>query len=392
MLETLPLLLPALFVAGSCVYCLMSIVAARKFRAVVPGQAAERQPISVLKPMHGLDEGLEENLRSFFGQAYCAADGRPAFEILCAARNANDPALALAERLRREFPAIPCQILATGEPPYANAKVFSLDTMMQRAAHPLLVMADSDVRVGADFLEVLNREFQNPQLGVASCIYRAVPGQSTWSFLEALHMNTEFVGGVLTARMLEGVRFALGPTIAARREVIAAIGGFQYLKDFLAEDFVMGNRAAELGHGVMLSSAIIEHRIGSQGFRANLGHRLRWARSTRRSRPAGYIGEVFLRPLVLAMVLAAVAPSTWPVLVGVMGLRLWQAEELRRTVRARFGLAHWLALPVQDLLSGLLWAAGFLGNRIGWRGRRYRLLSDGRFELLRERDEEREVA
>jgi ceramide glucosyltransferase len=391
LLELLPVLLPALLVAGSCVYCLMSILAARRFRAAKPGPAtsgpatsgpaAIRQPISVLKPLHGLDEGLEANLRSFFGQRYLCGDGRPAFEILCAARSAEDPALAMVDRLRAEFPEVPCQVIATGEPPYANAKVFSLETMSQRAAHPLLVMADSDVRVDAGFLHVVNQEFQDPRLGVASCVYRAVPGPSPWSFLEAMHMNTEFLGGVLTARMLEGVRFALGPTIAARREAIAAVGGFAYLQEFLAEDFVLGNRAAELGLGVILSSAIIEHRIGAQSFRANLGHRLRWARSTRRSRPAGYVGEIFLRPLALALVLVAVAPASWPVLLPVLALRLWQAEEMRSTVRARFGWREWAAIPAQDLLSFLLWIGGFFGNRIHWRGRRYRLLRDGRFQL-----------
>ncbi|MCW5963674.1 MAG: bacteriohopanetetrol glucosamine biosynthesis glycosyltransferase HpnI [Bryobacterales bacterium] len=375
-------LLPAAFVAGSCVYCLLSIVAARRYRAVTASSAAQRLPLSILKPLHGLDEGLEENLRSYFAQDYAGQDGQPAFEILCAARDHMDPALRLVEQLRRQFPAIPCQVIVTGDPPYANAKVHSLACMLRKARYDLLVMADSDVRVEPGFLDNVSAEFQDPKLGIATCPYRAIPGDSPWSFLEAIHMNTEFLGGVLTARMLEGVRFALGPTIVARREVIAAIGGFEFLKDFLAEDFVMGNRAAALGYGVILSSAIIEHRIGSQPLLANLRHRLRWARSTRRSRPAGYFGEIFLRPLALAILLVGLAPWAWPALPLVLALRIWQAEEMRRTVRARFETAHWLALPVQDLLSFALWAAGFFGNSIRWRDRRYRLLRDGRFEYL----------
>ncbi len=384
MFEFLRFLLPAAFVAGSCVYCVMSILAARRYRAVAPRKASQRQPISVLKPLHGLDDGLEENLRSYFAQDYLSPGGQPAFEILCAARDAADPALALVARLQTQYPTVPCQMIVTGEPPYANAKVFSLDCMLQKALYPLLLMADSDVRVDPGFLEILNAEFNDPELGVATCLYRAVPGNSRWSFLEALHMNTEFLGGVLTARMLEGVRFALGPTIVARRHVIDAIGGFSLLKDYLAEDFVMGNRAAALGHTVILSSAIIEHRIGSQPFWANMSHRLRWARSTRRSRPAGYFGEVFLRPLALTMILVMLAPWAWPAIPIVLLLRVWQAEEMRLTVRARFTPWHWLALPVQDLLSFFLWLAGFFGNSIRWRGRRYRLLRDGRFEYMGE--------
>lgn len=386
MTEFLPILLPAAFVAGSCVYCLMSIVAARQYRAVRPPAAPARAPISILKPVHGLDEGLEHNLRSYFAQDYRHPDGQPAFEVLLAARSPEDPALALARRLAAEFPKVPCRILATGEPPYPNAKVFSLDTMLREARYPLLVMADSDVRVEPGFLDQVNAEFADPAIGMATCPYRAIPGASPWSFLEALHMNTEFLGGVLTARMLEGVRFALGPTIAARREVLESIGGFGELKDFLAEDFVMGNRAAAQGFGVILSSAVIEHRIGSQPFSANLRHRLRWARSTRRSRPAGYFGEIFLRPLALTLILVGLAPQSWPVLLFVLLLRYWQAEEMRRTVRVRFSLLHWLALPLQDMLSFVLWLAGFFGNSIRWRGRRYRLLRDGRFEYTGSQD------
>lgn len=360
------------------------MVAAWKYRRqAVPDPPAQRIPISILKPLHGLDEGLEENLRSFFAQPYTHPDGSPAFEILFATRDAEDPAIAVVERLRAEFPRVPVSRLVTGEPPYPNAKVYSLALMAEAARHEVLAMADSDVRVDSSFLETVGREFADPALGMATCPYRAIAGNSLWSFLESLHMNTEFLGGVLTARMLEGVRFALGPTIVARKQVLAAIGGFDELQEFLAEDFVMGNRAATLGHGVVLSRYVIEHRIGTQDLRHSLAHRLRWARSTRRSRPAGYFGEIFLRPLGLALVLVAVAPAAWPVLPVTLALRYLQAAVMRLTIQARFGFRHWLLLPVQDLLSFGLWSAGFFGNSIHWRGRHYRLEKDGRFTLVR---------
>jgi ceramide glucosyltransferase len=376
--------LPAAFLAGSLVYCVLSMVAAWKYRRQpIPAAPPQRIPISILKPLHGLDEGLEENLRSFFAQPYTHPDGTPAFEILFATRDAEDPAIAVVERLRAEFPGVPVSRLVTGEPPYPNAKVYSLALMSEAARHEVLAMADSDVRVDSGFLETVGREFADPALGMATCPYRAIAGNSFWSFLEALHMNTEFLGGVLTARMLEGVRFALGPTIVARKQVLAAIGGFDELQEFLAEDFVLGNRAAALGHGVILSRYVIEHRIGSQDLRHSLAHRLRWARSTRRSRPAGYFGEIFLRPLGLALLLVAVAPALWPALPVTLALRYLQAAVMRRTIQARFGFGHWLLLPVQDLLSFALWAAGFFGNSIHWRGRHYRLEKDGRFTLVR---------
>src|SRR5581483_1697720 len=215
------------------VYCALTIVAALKYRAVAPPPARETPPISVLKPLAGVDEGLEENLRSFFEQNY------PNFEILFAVRSAADPAIAVVERLRAEHPAVPSRLLVVGEPPYPNAKVYSLDRMLAAAQHDLIVMADSDVRVTPRMLATMAAEFADPTLGMATCPYRAVPGRSVWSTLEAVGLNTEFIGGVLVARMLDGMKFALGPTIAARRETMQKIGGFDAVKEFLAEDFVM---------------------------------------------------------------------------------------------------------------------------------------------------------
>lgn len=375
--------LPAALLAGSLVYCLLSVLAAFRYRAQqIPANEGARTPLSVLKPLHGLDDGLEENLRSFFTQPYQYPDGAPAFELLFATRSADDPAIAVVEKLRGEFPRVPVVRLVTGDAPYANAKVYSLALMVDAARHDLLVMADSDVRVDPRFLTTISAEFSDPALGLSTCPYRAVPGKSFWSFLEALHMNTEFLGGVLTARLLEGVRFALGPTTTIRRGVLREIGGFEELSQFLAEDFVMGHRAAAHGYRVILSRSVIEHRIGAQDFAHSMAHRLRWARSTRRSRPAGYFGELFLRPFALALLLTAIAPSAWPAIPLTLVFRFFQVAVLRRTVSARFTLLHWLLLPVQDLLSFAVWLAGFFGNTILWRGRRYRVEKDGRFTSI----------
>ena len=184
-------------------------------RRAPAARAATAPPISILKPLAGVDDGLEENLRTFFEQQY------PEFEILFAVRSPDDPAIAVVERLRARYPAVPSRLMVTGEPPYPNAKVYSLDRMLAAARHDLIVMADSDVRVTPDMLATIAAEFQDPQLGLATCPYRAVPGRSFWNTLEAVGLNTEFIGGVLVARMLDGMKFALGPTIAARRETLA---------------------------------------------------------------------------------------------------------------------------------------------------------------------------
>ncbi len=368
----------ALVLAGSLVYCVLTVIAARRYLAVRPAAATRMPPISVLKPLSGADLGLEENLRTFFLQDY------PDYELLFAVREADDPAAAVVERLRREFPSVAARLIVTGEPPYPNAKVWSLSMMWTAARHDLVVMSDSDIRVTARLLRTIAAEFDDPAVGLATCPYRAVPGQSFWSALEAVGMNTEFLGGVLTARMMEGMRFALGPTIAVRRQALDGIGGWNSLTDYLAEDFVMGNRIAASGYVVLLSSYVIEHHIGATGFMENWRHRLRWARSTRRSRPKGYLGQVFTNPLPLALLICTLRPDWWPLLPVTAVFRAAAAFATAGWVlRDRLTLRMWWSVPLQDIYSFATWLGGFAGNTILWRGRRYYLRPDGRFELVR---------
>jgi ceramide glucosyltransferase len=363
-----------LALCGAMVYSLLQIVAALRYLAVSPPALLHAEPISILKPLAGLDLNLESNLRTFFEQDY------PAFEILFAVRREDDPAAGVVARLQLEYPKVQSRLVITGDPPYPNAKVFSLDRMLATASNDLVVMSDSDIRVTPDLLRTVAAEFQDTHLGVATCPYCAVPGASLWSRLEATGMNTDFWGSALVARMLEGMQFAVGPTIAARRRVLQSIGGFERLKDYLAEDFVLGKFAAEAGHGVILSSFVVEHHIGSATLQQNVEHRLRWARSTRRSRPAGYVGQLFTMPLPLALLVCTAAPAWWPVLPLSLIVRAVAAY----TVSARVlgSKINWLLLPIEDLLEFCFWLAGFFGNKVSWRGRRYQLFSDGRFELI----------
>ena len=361
-------------VAGAAIYSLLSIFGALRFLAVRRPATSALEPISILKPLAGLDPGLESNLRTCFQQDY------PAFEILFATREADDPSIEIVERLRLEYPHVPTNLLITGEPPYPNAKVFSLDLMLSAAANDLVVMSDSDIRVDRQLLRTVAAEFQDRRLGVATCPYRAVGGPSFWSRIEAIGMNTDFLAGILVARVLEGMQFAVGPTIAARRSALASIGGFERLKDYLAEDFVMGKFAAEAGHGVILSSGVVEHHIGSTVFIHNAAHRLRWARSTRRSRPWGYAGQLFTMPLPLAIALVACDVDYWPYAMIAIGIRFAAAYVI--SARVLHVKLNWLLLPAEDLAVFCFWVAGFFGKTIVWRGRRYKLHSDGRFELM----------
>lgn len=363
----------ACLLAGTIVYCLVVLIAARDYLSQKSAAHGILAPMSVLKPLAGADEGLEANLRSFFAQDF------DDFELLFAVREADDPAVPIVEALRREFPRRSVRLIVTGEPPYPNAKVFSLERMLAEARHDLLVMSDSDIRVAPGFLRAVAREFSDPRIALATCPYRATAGKSLWSRLEAEGMNTEFLAGLLVARLLEGVKFAVGPTIAARKSALAGIGGLAALKDYLAEDFVMGKFAAEAGFGVILSRNIVGHHIGSEGFRENAAHRLRWARSTRRSRPLGYLGQIFTHTLPIALLILPFRPTWWPALLTAAVCRAaaaWATCAWILGTRPR-----WLLLILQDFLGFVFWLAGLAGKTIHWRGRRYYLYSDGRFEL-----------
>ncbi|HEY1755071.1 MAG TPA: bacteriohopanetetrol glucosamine biosynthesis glycosyltransferase HpnI [Bryobacteraceae bacterium] len=367
----------ALLLAVALVYCILAIIAARRYLRVYPAAlVAAGEPVSILKPLAGLDPGLEANLRTFFEQDYTD------FEILFAVREADDPAVAVVEKLRREYSRVPTRFIVTGEPPYANAKVYSLECMLAEAAHDLVVMSDSDIRVTPSLLRTAAAEFQDPKLGVATCPYRAVAGASLWSRLEAAGMNVDFLSGILVARMIEGMQFAVGPTIVARRKAIESIGGFERMKDYLAEDFVLGKFAAEAGHGVILSSYVVEHHIGSSDFRHNAAHRLRWARSTKRSRPMGYLGQAFTMPLPWAVAVCAMNPAWWPAMVLALAVRAASAYVV--STRVLGVQPNWALVPFEDFAAFGFWLAGFFGKTIVWRGRRYLLHSDGRFELLYE--------
>ncbi len=363
----------AFLLAGSLIYCLLVVIAARNYLAQKIPAAAPAAPVSVIKPLSGADEGLEANLRSFFEQDH------PQYELLFGVSDSADPAASVVRALIEQFPTRAARLLITGAPPYPNAKVYSLERMVAETRHDILVMSDSDIRVPPGFLRSIAAEFSDPQVALATCPYRAMAGASLWSQLEAEGMNTEFLAGLLVARLVEGMRFAVGPTIAARKQALAAIGGFAKLKDYLAEDFIMGKFAAQAGMGVILSRNIVQHRIGSQTLRASISHRMRWVRSTRRSRPWGYVGQLFTYPIPFALLLCVLHPGWWPALIPAAALRALAAwSTCAWILRTR---PRWDLLVLQDILTFLCWLAGFFGNTIVWRGRRYYLYPDGRFEL-----------
>lgn len=357
--------------AGGLVYYVLTLLAWRSYRRE-PRTAGATPPLSVLKPLAGLEPDLEANLRSFFTQDY------PRYQVLLAVREPGDPAIPVVQALLAKHPECDAELIVTGEPDIPNAKVYSLERMAERARHSILVVSDSDIRATPSYLRAIAAEVADPRVGVTTCPYLAIAGRSFWTKLEAITANTEFWSGVLVARLLEGMKFAVGPTMALRREYLQAAGGFRAAGEYLAEDFVLGRWAERHGYRATLAAHVVDHYIGSQPFRANLQHRIRWARSTRRSRPWGYLGQIFTHPLPFAAV-ALVGPA-WPLGVAIVWLRAavawvvaghWLRDPLTRR-------RPWL-IPLADVASLAVWVLGLFGNTIEWRGRRYVLLADGRF-------------
>jgi ceramide glucosyltransferase len=365
-------------VVGSIAYCVVAIVAITIYKRGREQPLAASPPLSVLRPLAGADDNTEANLRSVFSQQY------PDFEILLGVHEACDPAAAIARRVMQDFPDVPARLVVTGQSRFPNAKVWSLNALAREARHEPIVMSDSDVRLPPHCFATLAEELSRPGTGLVSCPYRAV-GDSHWSRLQALGLNTEFVSEIVTAVFIAPCDFAIGCTVAARRQDLEAIGGLESLGAFLAEDFVMGQEMSRTGKRVLLSRMVVDHHIGGSGFISCWRHRMRWTRSTRRSRRAGYAAEIFTKPLAVAAVACAlwqpIAPLALIALLARFALAFTAASALPN--RACAGLL-WLGLPLEDLLSFAAWIAGFFGNTVGWRGRGLRLDPDGRILAVAE--------
>ncbi|HEX4949879.1 MAG TPA: bacteriohopanetetrol glucosamine biosynthesis glycosyltransferase HpnI [Blastocatellia bacterium] len=372
------LILLGVLTLGGWAYYLLAIDSVRKLRRRKPAQAAPSFPlITLIKPLCGADPELESHLASFFRQNY------PAFEILFAVRHNSDPAVQVVHSLTAKYPHIATQMILTGEPPYANAKVFSMEKMAAAAKGELLVITDSDASVAPDYLQDMARCFADPTVGAVTNLYRGIPGADLWSTLEALGMSTEFMAGVVVAERLEGMHFTLGPSMAIRATTLNEIGGFARMADYLADDFVLGQWTAEAGQKVVLSTHVINHHATAMGFRKSFKHRVRWNRSSRFSRPSGYVGQGFTYGLAWALLLFAVTWSWWSglLLMLVAAARWWLAYELGfRLMGDAKAMQNAYLIPLQDLLSMASWIGGFVGREVIWRNERYRLLHGGRFE------------
>jgi len=345
---------------------------ARKQVRSVPDDA-HLPPISVLKPVHGLEARLKENIESFFRQDY------PDYEILFAADEPDDAALDVVREVCARYPHIRSRVLVTGTP-WPNPVVYAFHCMSEASAHDILVTTDSDVEVDPRYLREIVPPLLDPQVGMVTCVYRGKNAAGFFSGLTAIGMSVEMTAGVLVANLLEGMKFGLGPTTVVRKDSLASIGGYTALRDYIAYDFAIGNLMAKNGYQVVLSGHVIDHVVNQPSFRRMWQNQLRWAQTTRYSRPKGHFGSglIFAMPYGLLGFFAAGILGHWRV-----GALLLAVAVLNRLTEAwlvgwmvvrdpQIRRAPWL-YPLRDLLGFLVWFASYLNLRYVWR--------DSRFEL-----------
>ncbi len=375
-------------VVTSTIYSLMVVAGAVRFRrgADDAHEAAFLPPVSVLKAVYGDEPDLEQNLASFFEQDY------PEYEILFCARHENDLGLAAARRVMARYPQVKARILTCGEPPWPNARTFSLEVMRREARHPILVAADSDVRVTPDYLRAVVQPMRDPRVGMVTCLYRGCTRHGLWARLEAMGMSVEMSSGVLVANMLEGMKFALGPSMVMRQSTVEKIGGYEKVAQYYADDFVLGNWTAAAGETVVLSQYIVEHHVLNAAFKSSIAHQQGWATSTRFSRPMGHAGEVltYAVPFGLLAWIGLTLSGHWAWGAGLLAFTILDRVLLcllvsSLVVRDRAAVRKAWLYPLRDLMGFIFWVRSYLtGSRLRYRGDPYELLPEGRLRKLAE--------
>lgn len=401
-------LLLALMLCANAAYTLLAVWAARKWRQERASIDPDWTPgVTILKPVRGIDAEAYANFVSFCRLDYPA----DRVQLIFGALDEDDPALALARLLQAEFPDHSIDVICGG--PEArrghNLKVCNLLSLLPHARHDLLVLCDSDMRVPPDYLRRVAGPFKNsgqwsaggepqvqstsqpgppiayhrpPTTGLVTCPYRGVEAHSLPALLEGLGIGASFIPSALVSRAIEGVGFAFGSTIALPKAALQEIGGFESLLDELADDFRLGQGMRRAGYEVVVSDCVVDDVLGAERFGPMWARRLRWARTVRSCRPAGYAGSVVTHgtPWALLFLLSmGGAAAGWTVLLAVLLLRGVSAAWIAVRSTGDGLVARWFALlPLSDLLDFALFLASYAGRAIVWRGERFRLLPGGK--------------
>ncbi len=351
------------------VYYLIALAAGLARLRVSPPESGYAPPVSILKPVRGRDPRFYEAIRSHAEQIY------PEFEILFGVADPEDPAVDDIRRLMADFPSVPIRLIhSTSRAP--NGKVAVLADLAREARHPLILVNDSDILVEPGYLAAVAAPLADPSIGLVTCLYRAaattMPGK--W---EAVGVATEFAPSVLVAPLVGVSSFALGSTMVLRAADLARIGGFQALAEYIADDYHLGRLISETGLRVHLSPVIVETNLSGGSWGEVWRHQLRWSRTIRVSRTAGYYGYLITHATFWSLV--ALAGDQWAAAAFALGARLTAGAVVSGPVlRDAAALRRWFWMPARDLWGFAIWLAGLAGENVEWRGVRIRLSPDGR--------------
>jgi len=373
-------------------YCASSFFAARHMlrggrggEAAGPGSGSpwggpSFPAVSILKPVKGMDAQSFDNFASFCLQEY------PCLQIIFAVASGDDPVIPVIRRLMTEFPYVDIELVFDPAIHGPNYKVSNLINAFPRAKHDIIIVCDSDIRVPKEYLQEVCALFTDPKVGLVASLYRSSAIEGTATAIEALGFSCEMVPNVMVALKLEGLSFALGASMAVRRGALAAIGGFPALVDYLADDYQLGNKIHRAGYRLELSACFVESIMHRESLRTVLSRQLRWARTMRVSRTAGYLASGLIQPVPAAVLALIATNASWAGIAAVALLYTVRAVVAtlfsRRYVRDRLLPRYLWLLPVRDLFSFGTWALSFLGNRVRWRGHLFRVLPGGTLREL----------
>lgn len=339
---------------------------------------ASLPPVSILRPLKGIDERTEENLRSLAHLDY------PEREIVLVVASPADPVVPLLHRFREQHPHLSVTVVIDPTPHGTNPKVSSLINGLPFCRHPLIALTDADVSLPPDYLRAVVGHFQDPAVGMVTSPYRHTDPLDAAAHWESLFIDTDMIPGVLAAERLEGITFGLGASMVVRREALDAIGGFSPLADSLADDYRLGNLIHRAGWKVRLSRAVVGIRQGREPLRPALSRQFRWGKTMRVCRPGGYAaGGITRIALLIPPVLLAGGTGALPLVSLIYGLHLLTTLSHSRLLAGKGGGGRLPLIPLRDLFAAVVWITAFTGSRIVWRGERFRLHPDGRMEPFR---------
>lgn len=362
--------LAALTVLG-CIYTVIAAILVGRYRAG-PVLPFDPLPVSVLKPLHGTEPRLYENLQSLVMQDY-----RGPVELIFGVAHGNDPALAIVERLQMTHPNADIRIIVDSTRHGSNAKMSNVANIAARARNPVIVLADSDVDWSADTLSRLGAALSVPGVGLASCLHVGRGDAGFWSLLGAMDISYRFLPSIVVGIATGLAQPALGPTLALRRDTLDAVGGFAAFGDVLADDYELGRAVRSLGLATVVPYFTIIHSGDERDFRSLMIHELRWTRTILGIDPWGFAGSIITHVTMLALLtMLLLGIDALPLLLGAITCRVLLAERVDAVTGVETG-PLWL-LPLRDCLAFALFVATFFVDNVIWRGRRYSVAPDGR--------------